>query len=93
MAHLLITNLKPNIENIFAACTQELYAADEANKLVEQGMSFRDAYMQIKQSMPKHPKPLPEDEILKKIKAQKSLGATGNLGLHILKEKLNDHSL
>ena len=37
------------IENLEAACTPELYATDEALKLVKGGMSFREAYQQVKE--------------------------------------------
>jgi len=46
---LVVKNLEAKKENLEAACTPELYATDEALKLVKQGVSFRDAYQQIKQ--------------------------------------------
>jgi argininosuccinate lyase len=47
MMDLCISNLIINKENMKAACTQEIYAADEANKLVMKGMAFREAYKKI----------------------------------------------
>lgn len=46
---LVIKNLEAKKDNLESACTKELYATDEALKLVKQGMSFRDAYQQIKE--------------------------------------------
>ena len=40
----IIPDLSTNIENIKKALTPELYATYEANKLVREGMAFRDAY-------------------------------------------------
>ncbi len=49
---LCVSELKPNTENLDAAMTAELYTVAEINKLVEQGMPFRDAYLKVKQSLP-----------------------------------------
>lgn len=46
---LLIKNLEVNKENLEAACTSELYATDEALRLVKGGMSFREAYQEVKE--------------------------------------------
>lgn len=44
---LIIANLKVNKKNLESACTDELYATEEAYKLVKKGLPFRDAYIQI----------------------------------------------
>ncbi|MEI7709682.1 MAG: argininosuccinate lyase [bacterium] len=46
---LVVENLEVKKDNLEATCSAELYATDEALKLVKQGMSFREAYQQIKQ--------------------------------------------
>ena len=46
---LVIKNLGVKKENLENACTSELYATDEALKLVKQGKSFREAYKQVKE--------------------------------------------
>lgn len=47
MMCLLLDKLKINAEKCKAAMTSELYATEEAYKLVKQGMPFREAYQQI----------------------------------------------
>jgi argininosuccinate lyase len=47
---LVIRNLEAKKKNLEAACTKELYATDEALKLVKQGMNFREAYQKIKEN-------------------------------------------
>ena len=44
---LIITNLKVNKKNLESACTDELYATEEAYKLVKKGIPFRDAYRKV----------------------------------------------
>jgi argininosuccinate lyase len=46
---LVIKNLKGKKSNLENACTPELYATDEAFRLVKQGKSFREAYQEIKE--------------------------------------------
>ena len=46
-----IQNLSPQPDHLNAAMTTELYTVAEINKLVEQGVPFRDAYLQVKQSL------------------------------------------
>ena len=46
---LVTKNLEIKKENLEAACTSELYATDEALKLVKQGKNFREAYQQVKE--------------------------------------------
>ncbi|OGI95422.1 argininosuccinate lyase [Candidatus Nomurabacteria bacterium RIFCSPLOWO2_01_FULL_42_17] len=46
---LVIKNLEPKKANLENACTPELYATDEALKLVKGGKNFREAYQEIKE--------------------------------------------
>ncbi|MFA6353935.1 MAG: argininosuccinate lyase [Candidatus Paceibacterota bacterium] len=46
---LVIKELEAKKTNLENACTSELYATDEALKLVKQGKSFREAYQEIKE--------------------------------------------
>jgi len=46
---LVIKNLEAKKINLENACTTELYATDEALKLVKKGKSFRDAYQEVKE--------------------------------------------
>ncbi len=47
---LVIKNLEAKKQNLESACTKELYATDEAYRLVKGGMSFREAYQQVKEN-------------------------------------------
>jgi len=47
MMILVIKDLKINEENCKKAMTKELYATEEAYKLVKDGMPFRDAYKEV----------------------------------------------
>lgn len=49
VATLVIKNLEAKKTNLENACTSELYATDEALKLVKQGKSFREAYQEVKE--------------------------------------------
>ncbi len=48
---LAVSQLRVNEDVLAAAMTGELNTVDQANKLVQQGMSFRDAYNQVKQGL------------------------------------------
>jgi argininosuccinate lyase len=47
MITLVLNGLKINKKNCEEAMTKELFATEEAYKLVKKGMSFRDAYKEI----------------------------------------------
>jgi len=47
ISDLAIQNLTANKDMLDAACTDEIYATDKAYKLVKEGKSFRDAYMEV----------------------------------------------
>ena len=47
--NLVIKNLEAKKVNLENACTSELYATDEALKLVKSGKSFREAYQEVKE--------------------------------------------
>lgn len=74
---LLVESMLINKEELKEACSAELFAAEEAYKLVkDEGMSFRDAYRKIKESgsgtsIDPH----------QKLKESTHLGSTGNPGL------------
>jgi len=46
---LVIKDLEAKKENLENACSAELYATDEALKLVKAGKSFREAYQEVKE--------------------------------------------
>jgi argininosuccinate lyase len=49
VAELLFNNLSVNQEKCAAAMTEELFATEQAYKLVQNGVPFRDAYQLIAQ--------------------------------------------
>ncbi len=49
VTQILLQNIKPNKEVLKKAMTQDLYQTEKAYKLVEKGMSFRDAYQKVKE--------------------------------------------
>jgi argininosuccinate lyase len=84
-AELLILSISPNRQACTDACTSEIFAAERANTLVrEEGMSFREAYRSIAQTL--------KDESQKQneisIKEYVHLGAPGNPGLQRLRERI-----
>lgn len=89
MTKVLISYLQPNRDKLIAACTPEIFAADRANELVKQGMSFREAYHQVKQGDEWQEKVDP----VQNIKEKTHLGSTGNLGLDRLKKKVERFNL
>lgn len=46
---LIVKNLEAKKTSLENACSPELYATDEALKLVKEGMSFREAYQEVKE--------------------------------------------
>ena len=47
---LVIKNLEIKKQNLEKACTKEIYATDEAYRLVKGGMNFREAYQEVKEN-------------------------------------------
>ncbi len=79
-----IGSLTPNEERLLAACTPELYATDRAYEMVQAGVPFRDAYRQVGATIDELP-PMDAQESLRK---RTHLGASGNLGLDILRHNI-----
>lgn len=77
-AQLLIQSISLNEEELKDACTGELFAAEDAYKLVkEEGLSFREAYRKIKESQFEDS----GSDVVKKLKESTHLGSTGNPSL------------
>ena len=86
VSDLVISRLKVNKENLRKAFTPEIFATDEAYKLVKKGMPFREAYRQVAEDI-EHLKSLTPGKI---ISFRKHLGAAGNLGLENLEKKIKE---
>ncbi len=84
---LLVQNMSVVEESAKKACTPELFAAEEANRLVvEEGYSFRDAYKKVGHELEKMEN-VNASEGMKKFT---QLGSPGNAGLDRLKTMLED---
>lgn len=79
-----IDGLTVNKENCQAAFTQEVFATDNALKLVENGVPFRDAYRKVAGEIENVEMQDPLENILNKT----HIGSTGNLGLSISKNEM-----
>ena len=84
---LVISKLKANKSALVKACNIELFATDKTLDLVEQNVPFRDAYKIIAESR----FDLNIDPV-ENIKSKKHQGATGNLGLKKLEERIKAES-
>lgn len=82
---LTFRELQVNEESLRKGFASEIFATDEALKLVANGMSFRDAYKQVGLNLDK----LSEYSIDEVLESRKSLGTTGNLNLEYGKKELN----
>jgi len=78
---VVMEKIKPKKEVLMKSLTPELFAVFEANRLVKNGMTFRDAYQHVKENLDKLTVPDP----IKAIKEVTSLGGPGNLGLEYYK--------
>ena len=79
--------MKPNEQGLARAFNdQEIFATDVANDLVRKGMAFRDAYKQVGENLSK----VEKQDAAKNIRSKKHLGATGNLGLELLRAQLQE---
>jgi argininosuccinate lyase len=83
-SQILVAAMTPNEKNLKAACTSELFAAEAANELVKEGMSFRDAYRKVAKQ-PEFTNSLTAEGMLKNYS---HLGTPGNSGLSILKKRI-----
>jgi argininosuccinate lyase len=78
--------IQPVRERILAALTPDIYATDEAYRLVrEQGLPFRDAYVQVGKNLAALASPDHDATVRSRTHA----GSTGNLGLARLGERID----
>ncbi len=78
IASLVMAKVKPNKEKLMKSLEPEFFAVHEANRLVKEGMPFRDAYTHVKE----HLHELKVGDPVKAIKEVVSLGGPGNLQLN-----------
>lgn len=84
MLALVFSEIGVNAERLSASFTTQIFATDEAFKLVAQGIPFRDAYKHVDYNFQKYQKGSPE-EIIKK---RNYKGTTGNLGIMEMRKRL-----
>ena len=82
---IIIKGMEIDTKKCIEACTQELFATEQAYELVKKGVPFREAYQKVSNNLKNVPKINPVNNIVSK----KHLGATRNLGLYKLKSKIN----
>ena len=81
-----VPGITPVQDRIEAALTRELYATDEAYRLVrEEGMTFRDAYVQVGKNIDAVPVP----DHASVITSRTHSGSTGNLGLEQIAREIS----
>jgi argininosuccinate lyase len=81
---LAVAGLTPNEAAMRAACTPEVFATDAAYELVQQGVPFRDAYRQVAANLAA----LAAVDPAPALAARTHQGASGNLGLAMLQQRL-----
>ena len=83
VAKLTVDELKVNKAKLKKGFTPDIFATDEALRLVASGMSFRDAYKQVGLNMDK----LKNEDPASALKKRTSTGTPGNLNLKYAKDK------
>ncbi len=83
----VFSQLQVNQQNCVNSFTTEIFATDKVLSLVKEGIPFRDAYKQVANELDKVQLSSPVENILSKT----HLGATGNLGIELSIEKMNEY--
>lgn len=88
IAELIFHKIEPHIEKLSRSFDAEIFAADKANKLVQKGMPFREAYKKVGDSL----NDIKVEDAVYNLRAKKHLGAPGNLDLKSYKLILKKYS-
>jgi argininosuccinate lyase len=84
----VVPDIAPRVERLKEAMSPELFAAHRAYEMVREGLPFRQAYRKVKEEL----------HTLKNVDAEKAImsmphtGATANLGLDLLKARLEQET-
>jgi argininosuccinate lyase len=82
-----VKGIEINTDSIKNAIKNDIFAADIANEMVEtEGVSFRDAYVRVGQTLDK----IQDLNLEKNILSKKSLGSPGNLAIPYYKKRLKN---
>lgn len=84
ITHLLFENMVPNEDRLRASFDTSIFATDEVNKMVMNGVPFRDAYREVGSNLDT----IKNYDIDTNLQSKTHLGSTGNLGLEIMTERL-----
>jgi len=90
VASIIVKNIKPNKKELLNDMTPELFAAHMAFRMVKEGKSFRDAYVEIGANLDKIT--IDPKEIEAMLKESKHQGGTGNLQLAKLEKEITKMS-
>ncbi|EFH90151.1 argininosuccinate lyase [Ktedonobacter racemifer] len=94
ICELVMSHIEVDAERALAACTFELFAADQAYEMVTEGMPFRDAYRIVGKKVTaqldsKVPFPVEsQEQLVARLHARNHLGGAGNLNLGQAQERL-----
>jgi argininosuccinate lyase len=83
---IIMAQVRVHEENCLAAFTEEVFATDYVLRLVSQGIPFRDAYRKVAVNLAE----LARLDPIANIKAKTHAGATGNLGLSGIRQRITD---
>lgn len=86
---LVWKNLSVNPDQLASACGPEIFATDRVYELVKKGITFRDAYNEVK----KHLNEVSKENIEQVFAARTTLGSPGNLGLEYYEEALENFKM
>ena len=84
---LTFQKMRVNEERCIAAFTPEVFAADRALELVQEGVAFRDAYRRVAKELDQ----LAARDPRQAIRARTHQGGTANLGLDLARGRLEQH--
>jgi len=84
IADLTIEKLEVHPDRLKAAFTPEIFATDDAIALVQEGLSFRDAYRKVGTHLEEVQDRNPDELFIHRT----SLGYAGNLGLELLNQEI-----
>ncbi|MCM8541382.1 MAG: lyase family protein [Lentisphaeraceae bacterium] len=84
--NIVVRNTAIKEDKLQQAFSPDIFATDVVNRYVMEGKTFRDAYREIKANLAS----VENEDALQNIKEKTHLGATGNLGLDILEQRLKD---
>lgn len=81
---LAIKNFQINKENCISSFSKDIFATDYVIELVKKGVPLREAYQKVAKNIEE----VKKQEPIKNIQSKKHTGATGNLGLEKIKQKI-----